>query len=267
MSKAPKVVMPSMPAPSAAADAAALAQADALKAQTAAINKQLEMQDLLAPVLYKAAGLEPQFDTTGKVTGFKTTANKDLQDQVQGLTLERELKALKGELPVDPQLTQELDRQEQALRASLMKQFGTGYEGSTPGIQALGDFNQRRANIVDSAARGEITGLAPVMATNAQIADASIQAALGISNPTMQGISLFSPNAAGYGSIVSADNAMRSQIYGAQSQAAITNAQLKAQSSSSLFSGIGSVLGLAASAAMPGGGSVLGTGISKLFGK
>lgn len=252
-SKAPKVNLPAMPAPSAAAEAASQAQADALNTQTELLKKQLAMQDLLAPALYQAAGLSPKYDTNGKITGFEQTDNSKLQSQVQGLTLERELKALKGELPVDPQLTQELDRQEQQLRAQLQQNLGNGYEVSTPGIQALGDFNQRKANILTSAARGEITALAPVAASNANTVDASIQAALGISNPTLQGISLFSPNAAGYGSIVSNDNQMRQTVYNAQSQAAITNAQLKAQANSSLMSGIGSLFGMGMSAFGYGG--------------
>jgi endosialidase-like protein len=79
------------------------------------------------------------------------------RSEIENLTRERTLKALKGELEVDPTLTHELEVQEQNLRSNLMKQLGPGYETSTPGIQALAEFNRRKGELIYGANRGEIT--------------------------------------------------------------------------------------------------------------
>lgn len=77
--------------------------------------------------------------------------------EIAKLLRDRELAALKGELPIDPTLTRELGTSEATLRSSLQKQLGPGYETSTPGIEALANFMARKNELIYGANRGEIT--------------------------------------------------------------------------------------------------------------
>lgn len=98
-------------------------------------------------------------DTGREITGF-TEAPKsqaDLnQEQILQLAQEREMKALKGELPVDASLMSDLKQREDQLRQSLSKKFGPGYETSTGGTQALSDFERARQATLDAVRRGDI---------------------------------------------------------------------------------------------------------------
>lgn len=254
---------PDMPQQSPAAAAASAAQSDALATQTQLLKSQLNMQNLLAPVLFDKLGLVPTKDGSGQITGFtqKADPNKALNDQVQSLTLGRELSALKGDLPIDPQLSQELDRQEQQLHDQLRSSLGDDYASSTPGQQAIQDFNQRKANVVASAARGDITSLGGLAnqntATGQQTVDQQIAMALGIGEAPTQNLSLFNGIAQNEGTVVSSDNTMRTNQF-----------QAEQQSSDSMFSGIGSLFGTVAGAFLGGpGGAALGSSIgSSLFG-
>ena len=263
---------PQFPEQSPQAAAASAAQSDLLGTQTALLKNQLGLQNLLAPVLYQQLGLTPTKDENGQITGFtqsqdaaKTT---QLLQENQRATLGRELDAIQGKLPIDPQLTQELDRQEAQLHSSLQRSLGPDYATSTPGQQALQDFQQRRANIVESAAQGQITSAAQLAsaATGSAVAnnnsvDSQIATALGISQAPLTGISMFSPIVQGNQGIVSADNNVRSQKY----QGAV-------QAQGDFFGGIGSLIGTAAGIALApatGGASLaltVGGGLKSLFG-
>ncbi len=76
---------------------------------------------------------------------------------ISQLASERELKALRGELPVDPATERELSDEDARLRQAMFNQLGTGWETSTAGIQALGEQQQRAASIRDAVRRGEMT--------------------------------------------------------------------------------------------------------------
>lgn len=136
-------------------------QTSLLRQQGDMIQEQLRRQDLLAPILFKQAGLEPQFNEQGQVIGFTEMAEndtlKDLRLDIEKRFLERTQAALKGELPVDPGLLRELDEGGARLEESLMKQLGSGFATSTPGIQAMAEFNKRRSEILDAARRGDLT--------------------------------------------------------------------------------------------------------------
>lgn len=51
----------------------------------------------------------------------------------------------------------ELESQETNLRNSLRQQLGEGYETSTPGIEALDEFNRSKAGLIYGAQRDQIT--------------------------------------------------------------------------------------------------------------
>lgn len=96
-------------------------------------------------------------DITG-VTALPETDAERLRKENEQLLLERQNSALKGELPVNPALLSSLDQQEEDLRASLMQNLGTGYETSTPGIEALAKFGEKKQAILEASRRDDIAG-------------------------------------------------------------------------------------------------------------
>lgn len=153
--------------------------------QAGQLKNQNNLQNLLLPYQLKQMGLTGTFGADGSLSGVTEIApteeqqktsllNKSFLDlalsQVQGQASNlpqtqeiqkqlqnRELAALKGELPVNPALTRELGEQGDVLHESLRKQLGTGYETSDPGIRALATFNQRKNETLDAARRNDLT--------------------------------------------------------------------------------------------------------------
>jgi len=255
-----------MPDASPAAEAAAKAQLDSLDAHKTATQNYLDLEAKLAPYLYDALGISVTKDANGKITGFSGDLGGAAAKakQIGGLLADREISALKGELPVNSQLTQQLDTQEQQLKAQLAASLGPDYAATSSGQQALADFRQRKANIVDNASRQDILGITGALNTHQNTVDAGIQTALGISQAPLPGIGQLFMNSTGYGSIVSADNQMRSQQY-----------QAELQNQSSMWGGIGSLVGTIGGAVIGGpmGASIgsslgggIGGGMGKLFG-
>lgn len=73
------------------------------------------------------------------------------------LAEERELKALRGELEIDPSVERQLEEDERTLRNQLYRDLGQGYELSTPGQKALQDFRESAQALRYAISRGEMT--------------------------------------------------------------------------------------------------------------
>lgn len=157
------------PQPSAAEQALQAKQADLLQQQTDILSEQWRQQQLLAPVLFKQAGLTPTMDSSGKITGFTQIAdpNKAMTDSIQTQLLQRESDALSGKLPVDPSLTNELDKQDTTLNQTLQNNLGPGYATSTPGIQALAEQAKRRGELTYDVTTGTLTSAAALQQSQA----------------------------------------------------------------------------------------------------
>lgn len=89
-------------------------------------------------------------------TERERTETEIKREQAENLALDRQLAALRGELPVSPGLLRDLAEQETTLREQLTRQLGGGFETSTPGIEALSEFNLRRNEVLENARRGDI---------------------------------------------------------------------------------------------------------------
>lgn len=247
---------PDFPDQSPQAAAASQAQLAVLDEQRAAISGALGVQNLLTPDLLRTLGFNTKLDESGRIVGISRSGLGQQEDKVRAKTTNRELLALNGKLPIDAQTTQELNRQEQVLREQLTRSLGPDYMGTTAGQQAMADFRQRRANVVDSAARQDVVAYGNLAAQRQNQIDAAIQTALGITTAPLQGIQLMGQNASGYGNIVAMDN----QIRGAEYQAAV-------QAQGSMLGGIGSMIGMIGGAAVGGPfGASMGAGIGNLFG-
>lgn len=141
----------------------------ATKEERALMAKQLAMleasearEKMWEPILMQNMGYK--YDESGNLIPMSqeeklaamSAAERQAYD-IASLASDRELKALRGELPVDPATERELGTEEARLRQSMFNQLGGGWETSTAGIQALGEQQQRAAAIRDAVRRGEMT--------------------------------------------------------------------------------------------------------------
>lgn len=134
------------------------AQSELLQQQRDLLAGQVERTQALEPILYEQMGLQPVYEN-GRIVRFDRvqTTERAQEEEIAGLFRERTLKALKGELEIDPGLVRQLGVEEGNLRDTLRKQLGPGYETSTPGMEALANFAQRKTETLNAAARGDMS--------------------------------------------------------------------------------------------------------------
>jgi hypothetical protein len=106
--------------------------------------------------LLKELGFEEVQTEDGPQFQFKKTPADLKRQEAEQLLLDRQLKALRGELPVAPGLLRDLGKQQQVLKEQLRRNLGEGFATSSPGIEALANFNQRRNEVLEAARRGDI---------------------------------------------------------------------------------------------------------------
>jgi hypothetical protein len=237
--------------------------------QTQGLLEQQRLSKLLQPFQFKAMGVTPQYDEAGKITGFiESTDPLDVQGrEIARLQQERSLAALRGELPVDPALYQELGQQQELIEETLRRQLGPGYTTSTPGSETLMDFAQRRSMVLDAARRGDLT-LAEQLSLargssnqQTEFARQALRAGVGAgaqepnTGAYQQALMTLGGrgfgNAAQLGSLFSSINEPLGQLgqwRGQQFQAAVSKAQAKAAEMESYGKIGGSVAGAAATA-------------------
>ncbi len=148
-----------VPGPSAEERALQAQQAALLKTQTEILQQQQKQQAVLLPFLASQEGFNVTTDANGNITGITKTESEldQMKTDLEKQLTQRQLDALAGNLPVDPALETNLGRQEQTLRNQLLNQLGPGYETSSAGIQALGDFLSNAESLRYGARTGQLT--------------------------------------------------------------------------------------------------------------
>jgi hypothetical protein len=186
-------------------------QVTLLRQQRDILSEQQRQQNLLAPIMFGAAGVTPVFgenpnDPNDKnyIVGFNETTDplKGRQDEVASRLIDRQLAALKGELPDNPALLRDLATQERTLNETLRKELGSGYATGTAGGNRLDAFNESRNVILEGGRRGDLSlaeqlGLAREQANQSRT-DALLARTGGVNTmglPTAQG---FGQAASGY---------------------------------------------------------------------
>lgn len=128
--------------------------------------KQRELQEqLMEKTLEDLLAGNPLEAQQEELLGLQLAAQKEemtgplamQRKEIEGLLNERSLKALRGELEVDPALERDIRNQRETLRERLQNQFGSGFEGSSPGIEALQRFEESAEVLRSQARRGELT--------------------------------------------------------------------------------------------------------------
>jgi hypothetical protein len=208
------------PGPSAAETALRQEQAETLRFQREVIQSQIEQQELLAPILFKQLGVKPQLDEAGEIIGFTEIEDPTaaLQEEIELALLERSKAALAGELPENPALLRDLRNEEEVLREGLRKQLGADFETSSPGIEKLGDFFERREILLEASRRGDLTTAEALSLGREQVSNQSLQAFLAgnqsVLGGPLQGASQLGQVAAGFGGasqLFQGDRALRLQ--------------------------------------------------------
>ena len=105
-------------------------------------------------------------EAQGRLTG----PDAERKREIERLMDERSLKALKGELEIDPALERGLKEQEETLRERLSAQLGPGFETSSAGIEAMRKFEES-AEVLRSEARKGVLTLSEQLSLSRQGAD------------------------------------------------------------------------------------------------
>lgn len=229
----------------------------ALDLSVSALEKSQREQDLLAPILYEQAGLIPVLNTRDPQTGQLMDENlkegeiirfeqsvdplDEKKKELEEVFLDRSLAAASGDLPVDPQVIRDFDKSERVLRESLRKQLGEGYESSSPGIEALSEFESTKNATLAGLRRDELTlaeglSLGRSGANTAESANElqTIAQILGRGSGTIS-----------QGNQIASLGLQNRQL---ETNANIARSQITGGNIGSLFQGVGSLAGSAASA-------------------
>jgi hypothetical protein len=264
------------PQPSAQELALQQEQVNLLRDQRAQTQQMAQQQQLLAPYLYQQMGLNPTMGPDGQITGFQKlpedpqqAAFKELQTQtlqaalaeandpqnkeINTLLKSKTLAALKGDLPVDPALERNLSEGRATLEGSLRNQIGSGYATSTPGIQALAEFDKRAEELRYGARTGQLTlaeqlnnarantasmtaqSPLPGIQLGDQLRQSRLASTLGISSLPGQAAAGFGGGAQGVGNALGWYSNQRDQQLKAQ--------MANAQSDNSFMGSLGSLFG------------------------
>jgi len=149
----------SAPRPTAAEEALRVAQKESIDLQNQIIKQQQQQNKILLPFLAEQEGFDITQDAEGNISSISKRNDPDaeLQKQIQRELNERSLKALRGELPVDPGLERDITSQREQLTNKLASQYGSGFSTASPAIEALQRFDES-ANILREGARtGQLT--------------------------------------------------------------------------------------------------------------
>ena len=196
--------------------------------------------DALRPYLLQSMGLK---DVNGK---FIKMSDEEYYDSLSELdqggydlamaATERSLKAYAGELEISPALEKSLENRRTELVENLSRNLGSGWQGTTAGIQAMAQFDESAELIREEARSGIISGAGGMTLSSLGYMSGATQLDSSYANfPAIQTGGLFS----GAGQMVGYYQGERQ----GQFQANVTNAQMKAQRSAGLMSGLGSLAG------------------------
>lgn len=134
---------------------------------------------------------------------------------VVGEVSNRLLGALRGDISLPILLQRDLQQREQALRENLMRELGPGYATSTPGVQALMEFNRLREGLVEEFRRNEINNLLQGLAGTTMTSSNLATQALGVAGEEFRARTTGAQEIA---RLLGIEQAMRQEVLNAQMQ-------------------------------------------------
>lgn len=114
------------------------------------LKKQSAMQEEFMPFYLESMGYGR--DESGAL--YRLEPEKDELTQAY---YDRQLQALKGELPVSPAMEKELTDQKTKTIEALNQRLGSNWNTTTAGIQAMSEFDKRAELLREEARRGQIS--------------------------------------------------------------------------------------------------------------
>ncbi|OGN42153.1 MAG: hypothetical protein A2093_07600 [Caulobacterales bacterium GWE1_67_11] len=130
------------------------AQTELLRLSREDAARRAQLEKLTLPVLLESAGQKPIFDEAGNLVSLEALPKSELellQEQFALESTQEALKGIRGEVPVGDPFERRIAQDRTALREQLRRQLGPGFETSSPGIEALSQFealaNEARENI------------------------------------------------------------------------------------------------------------------------
>lgn len=173
---------PSPPPPDPTEQRAKESQLQILENQLRLAKEQEERMNQFMPLLLRESGYDitpgntagegEQLVTIGGVSyrigkSADTRERERLNKEISTESAQRSLKALRGELAVDPAVEQDLTRGQQQLEEELLRRLGPGWKESDAGRRAMGEFERQANSIRYQVRHGELTA-GNAMSLNAQ---------------------------------------------------------------------------------------------------
>ena len=118
--------------------------------QLSELKKQSAMQEEFMPFYLENMGYGR--DESGAL--YRLEPQKDELEQAY---YDRQLQALKGELPISPAMEKQLTDQRSQTEEALNQRLGAGWNTTTAGIQAMSEFDKRAEMLREEARRGQIS--------------------------------------------------------------------------------------------------------------
>lgn len=230
------------------------------KQQLELIQEQRAQNEMLKPYLYQLSGIK---EVDGRIVAMtedeqlaSMTSAQRLQYDNSKLQAEQYQKALKGELPLSKAVENELTKQRADLESYMSRNLGPNWQQSTPGIQALAEFDKKANALREEQMYGKQTGASAMSIAQQdfynQLLSRSAQSAS-------------SPLGMYQGLMGSYQAAL--QPYQAQRQMQLQANMANARSGNSMMSGLGMLAGTGLGFALGGApGAYMGSQMAGLIG-
>lgn len=235
-----------VPAPPAAAGPSAQ-ELELIATQNKLLNQQIKRNEAIFGLLEDQIAQEDLFRGTPE----EQTAAAKRQREITGLFEERTLKALKGEIPIDPGTERQFEREQQQLNETFRQRIGPGFETSSPFIEAKRVLDERQGSLREQLRRGEIVS-SEAISRGRQGLEEGLRAQRFGQVAGLSGFNL--PLIQGAGNVLSGVSGIQQRQLSSQLFLAQQQAQLKGQLFGAIGSGVGTATGLALGGGFGGGG-------------
>lgn len=134
-------------------------QADTAQEQLAIAKKQQAENEALNPILLSEYDLTRTVDPVTGAISYTKNANAltDKRKEIEGMQLDRSLKALKGELPVTATLAREIEMGKRNMTEKLNRQLGPGWELSSAGIQSMDEYDRMATSLKEAEQKDQLS--------------------------------------------------------------------------------------------------------------
>lgn len=129
-----------------------------LELQNKALEQQSQLSNLLFPLLLQE-DFNVAFDDQGNITSIEPKDPTELEkntESIQNLLAQESLKFLKGEGEIPAQVSTDFDEAREILEESLRKSLGPDFVSSTPGQDALRQFDKTKAETLEGIRFGRL---------------------------------------------------------------------------------------------------------------